>query len=122
VNTPTNFVVSAACQTLQVRDQLGRTLTVRRINALDRLRLLKLAGPDLSQNDAWLNMAALALSVTEINGTPRATPVNERHIEAAISELGDAGLQAAAEALSEDDDKRSLFDGSPEGNVEGTPS
>jgi hypothetical protein len=121
VSTPTNFLVSAASQTIQARDSLGRTLTVRRIHALDRLRLLKLAGPELSQNDAWLNMAALALSVTEINGVPRAPPVTERHIEATVSELGDSGLQATAEALSEDDGGRSLFDGPPEGNAEGTP-
>jgi hypothetical protein len=122
VSTPTELIVSAASPTIQTHDSLGRTLTIRRIHALDRLRLLKLAGPELSQNDAWLNMAALALSVTEIDGIPRAPPVTERHIEATVSELGDFGLQAAAEALSEDDDGRSLFKGAPEGNAEGTPT
>jgi hypothetical protein len=121
VTTPTELVVSAASQTIQTRDNLGRTLTIRRLHALDRLRLLKLAGPELSQNDAWLNIAALAVSVTEIDGVPRAPPVTERQVETTVSELGDLGLQAAAEALSEDDDGRSLFDGPPEGNAEGTP-
>ena len=87
--TPTSLIVSSSYKPFDVQDGLGRNLKIRRINALDRLRLLKAAGPELSQNDAWLNMAALALSVTEIDGTPRATPINERQIETTVSELGD---------------------------------
>jgi hypothetical protein len=119
--TPTDLIVSNANRTFEVVDDLGRKLTIRRVNALDRLRLLKAAGPVLSQNDAWLNMAALATSVVEIDGIPRPTPTNERHIEAIISDLGDSGLYAIADALSTNDDSTLLFDGSPEGNAEGTP-
>jgi hypothetical protein len=121
LTTPTAIIVSHAHRTTQVRDALGRTLTIRRISALDRLRLLKAAGPELSQNDAWLNMAGLALSVVELDGVPRAMPVNERQIEGAISELGDRGLQAVVEALNVSDESAMLFDGPPEGNVVGTP-
>jgi len=119
--TPSSMILSEAHQILQGTDSLGRTLTIRRINALDRLRLLKAAGPELSQNDAWLNMAVLAFSVTEVNGTPRVTPVNERQIEAIVSELGDSGLQAIADALNQAEVASSLLDGAPEGNAEGTP-
>ena len=121
MTTPAATIVSYANRTTQVRDSMGRTLTMRRISALDRLRLLKAAGPDLSQNDAWLNMAGLALSVVELDGIPRAMPINERQIEAAISELGDSGLQAVADALSASEESALLFDGPPEGNVVGTP-
>ena len=120
--TPTSVIVSESCRTREVRDVLGRVLTIRRINALDRLRLLKAAGPELSQNDAWLDMAALVISVTELNGTPRPMPINERQIEAAVSELGDPGLRAIAEALNDRDTENVLFDGPPEGNVAGTPN
>jgi hypothetical protein len=120
--TPTSIIVSNSSQTLEVCDGLGRTFKVRRIGALDRLRLLKAAGPDLSQNDAWLNMAALAFAVMEINGVPRPTPLNERQIEAVVSELGDDGLQAVAEVLDESNAATLLFDGPPEGNVQGTPT
>ena len=119
--TPTSLLLSVTSQTLQATDSHGRVLTIRRINALDRLRLLKAAGPDLAQNDPWLNMAILAFSVLEINGTPRVTPATERQIEAIVSELGDSGLQTVADALSEADDAGSLLDGVPEGNAEGTP-
>jgi hypothetical protein len=120
--TPTVLIMSKASQSLETLDDLGRKLTIRRINALDRLRLLRAAGPDLSQNDAWLNMAALALSVIEINGTPRPTPTNERQIETMVSELGDHGLRAVAEVLTRDDESSLLFDGPPEGNAVGTPT
>src|ERR1700722_6598355 len=120
--TPTATIVTNACQTLEAHDDQGRKIGVRRLNALDRLRLLKAAGPELSQNDAWLNMAALAMSVMEINGTPRATPTSERQIEVAISELGDGGLRAIAEILTEGEEARLLPDGPPEGNVVGTPN
>jgi hypothetical protein len=119
--TPTDLILVDANKTAEVTDGLNRRLTIRRINALDRLRLLKAAGPLLSQNDAWLNMAALVVSVVQINGIPRPTPINERQIESAISELGDDGLHAVAEALSADDGSTSLLDGPHEGNVAGTP-
>jgi hypothetical protein len=115
------FLVNSE-QTFDVCDEKGRTLTIRRINALDRLRLLKVAGPELSQNDAWLNMAALALSVVTIDGIPRATPVSERQVEAAVGELGDSGLRAVAEKLHQVDDGSMLFEDSHEGNAVGTPS
>jgi hypothetical protein len=120
VTTPTDFILANACKTVQIRDCTGRNLTVRRINAIDRLRLLKVAGPDLSQNDAWLNMAALTLSLVEIDGIPRPAPINERQIETLVTELGDDGLRAVAQALSENDEAQLLFKGSPEGNAVGT--
>lgn len=117
---PSTSIISRSSQSTDVQDSLGRTLSVRRLNALERLRLLKAAGPELSQNDAWLNMAALALSVSGINGIPRALPINERQIEAAVSELGDPGLEAVAEALNNCDELISIFSGTPEGKSQGT--
>ena len=119
--TPTDLILAEANRTFEVTDRLERRLTIRRINALDRLRLLKAAGPILSQNDAWLNMAALVVSVVQIDDIPRPTPINERQIESAVSELGDHGLAAIAEALGAEGDSSILLEGSPEGNAVGTP-
>ena len=120
--TPSSVVLSAIQKTHEVVDDLGRKLMVRHINALDRLRLLKAAGPDLSENAAWLNMAALALSVVEVNGVPCPTPTNERQIESAVAALGDQGLQAVADTLGQDNDASLLPEGPPGGNVVGTPN
>ena len=122
MTTPSSIIIANTQQTFEILDDLGRKIVVRRINALDRLRLLKAAGPGLSENDAWLNMAALALSVVELNGIPCPPPINERQIELAVSALGDHGLHAVAETLSQNEHSGLLLDGPPEGNVVGTPN
>ena len=122
MTTPTSLIMSDANRRFDVIDSIGRKLAIRRINALDRLRLLKAAGPELSQNDAWLDVAALAISVVEIDGVPRTIATNERQIEAMVSELGDSGLQSVAEALGGNDEGSALFNGPPEGNAVGTPT
>jgi hypothetical protein len=65
-------------------------------------------------------MAALTLSLVEIDGIPRPIPINERQIEALVTELGDDGLRAVAQALSENDEAQLFFDGNPVGNAAGT--
>jgi hypothetical protein len=119
---PSRGIVERSQDIYAVRDELGRNLGVRRLNALQRLRLLKAAGPVLSQNDAWLNIAALACSVVEVDGVPRVAPGTEAQIETLVSELGDAGLRAVADVLMEQPETSEFFDGSPEGNAPGTPS
>ncbi len=105
---------------IEIKDDRGRVIKIRRLNALDRLRILKAAGPNLSQNDGWLNMAALAASVVEIDGTPRIMPSSERLIEAAVAELDDAGLAKIADALQDDLDNYLFSTGGLEGKDQGT--
>jgi len=121
LSVPANVLSSPASRTLEIRDRLGRNITVQRMDALDRLRLLKAAGPELSRNDSWLNLAALAVSVKEIDGVPRTVAANERQIESCVAELGDHGLEAVSEALLKLDEATSIFSGAPEGNAVGTP-
>ncbi len=82
-----------------VTDATGRRIALRRLTALDKLRLFKAAGPDLSQNQPWLGMAVLACSVTSIDEVPVPTPITEQQIEAMIARLGDPGIAAIAAAL-----------------------
>ena len=80
----------------------GRRLSLRRLTALDTLRLFKAAGPVLAQNEPWLSMAGLAFSVLEIDGVPVPTPVTEAQIEGLIDRLGDEGLAAIANVIKEE--------------------
>jgi hypothetical protein len=77
------------------------------MNALDKLRLFKAAGPVLAQNEPWLGMAFLACSVVAIDGVPVPTPANETQIEAMVARLGDAGVATVAGALGSDLEPRS---------------
>ena len=69
-----------------------------------------------------LNLAALAYSVIEIDGIPRAVPTAERQIESTIAELGDTGLKALIEQISSEPNDDLLSHGEPAGNALGTPS
>ncbi|HEY0206458.1 MAG TPA: hypothetical protein VGC15_20185 [Acetobacteraceae bacterium] len=74
---------------------------MRRPGALDRLRLFKALGPVLSGNDRYVGYAMLAYCVQAIDGVPVPAAANEGQLEALVARLGDAGLAAVGEALSD---------------------
>ncbi len=84
-------------ETLKLKD--GRVVDLREMGALDRLRLFKAAGPDLSRNDAWLSMAFVACAAAAIDGVPLPFPVNEQQVEALVGRLGDASLDEISAKL-----------------------
>ena len=98
MDSPSTKILAAAATTETCRDSLGRELVVRRMTALDRLRLFKAIGPVLSQNSLYLGMAMLASMVTSIDGVPIPAPHTEAQVEAVVAKLGDEGIAAAAEA------------------------
>lgn len=97
---PSESIISSAAATQTVTDAGGRRLALRRMTVLDKLRLFKAAGPVLAQNGPWLGVALLACSVTAIDDIPVPMPATEPQIEALVARLGDAGIAAAAAALS----------------------
>jgi|GEM_PF-1150241 hypothetical protein len=107
MSTPSDRVIAAAQQVLETRDVRGRKLTIKRLDALDKLRLFKAAGPELAQNEPYLGMAVLAYSVTAIDDVPIPPPVNEGQIEQAVQRLGEEGLAAVVEVLAKEDDRES---------------
>lgn len=110
MTTPTERHLAAANAAIEATDALGRALSLRRLNALDKLRLFKAAGPVLAQNPLWLGMATLASAVASIDGVPVPPPVNEAQIEALVGKLGDVGISAIAAALAPAADTPSLAD------------
>jgi len=119
--TPSVTIVAGASDQFSITDKLGRKLALRRLTALDKLRLFKAAGPDLAQNEAWLGMAMLATSVTAIDETPIPAVTNEQQVEAVVGRLGDVGISAIADALLPPnvDDQAELVTNA--GNSHGTP-
>ncbi len=98
--TPAQRLVAAAEAITSVVDAQGRTLSIRRLGALDRLRLFKAAGAGLVGNAGWMGMATLACSVTAIDDVPVPAPASEAQVEALVARLGDAGIAAVAGVLS----------------------
>jgi len=99
MDTPSSRLIAAAQAAPEATDAQGRRLTLRRLTALDKLRLFKAAGPVLAQNQPWLGMALLAASVAAIDEVPLPPPASEGQIEALVSRLGDDGIDAVARAL-----------------------
>jgi hypothetical protein len=99
--TPSARIIATAQAAPGVTDAQGRRLQLRRLTALDKLRLFKAAGPGLAQNQPWLGMAVLAASVAAIDDVPVPPPASEQQIEALVARLGDAGIAAVGEALAE---------------------
>lgn len=98
-NTPSGRIIAAANQERETTDSLGRKIMYRRLGALDKARLFKAVGPAQSQNGPYVGMAMLAASVTYVDGVPMPFPSTDSVIEAAISRLGDEGIEAVATAL-----------------------
>ncbi len=96
---PSSRLIAAAQEELSVTDAQGRTLLLRRLTALDKLRLFKAAGGTLAQNAPWMGLALLAASVSAIDGVPVPAPSNELQIEALVARLDEAGLAAISTAL-----------------------
>lgn len=106
----------------QITDGAGRRLVLRQITALDKLRLLKAAGPELSFNQPWLSLALMASSVSAIDDVPVPFPANETQIESLVSRLGDTGLDAIANAFDMDLTRHEANVTASAGNLSGTPN
>jgi hypothetical protein len=103
MNTPSATIVNAAQEALTATDVQGRRLTLRRLDALGKLKLFKALGPALAQNEPYLGMALLAASVAKIDDVPCPSLVSEALIESMVQRLGDVGLAAVAQALRSDE-------------------
>ena len=101
--SPSRRIVLEAAQESDVIDAGGRTLRVRRPGALDRLRLFKAVGPALASNERYVGYAMLAMCVTNIDGVPQPSPVNEGQLEALVQRLGDTGMVAIGQELASAD-------------------
>ena len=100
-DTPTQAVVRAAAATVQTDpDALGRTWTVRKMSALDRLRLFKVLG-DLAENRMYMGTCALAACVTACDGESVGALTSVLKLEALVDRLGDEGLEVVGKAISE---------------------
>jgi hypothetical protein len=77
-----------------ITDAKGRKLTLRKLNVLDQVRLLRAVGPDQARNQPYFEVVTMAASVSDIDGIPCMIPTNERQIDAAIDRIGDDGFGA----------------------------
>lgn len=100
--TPTQAIVKAANGTVNTApDANGRVWTVKKMGALDRLRLFKVLGPDLSENRMFMGTCALAACVVACDGEDVGQPTSVLKLEALVDRLGDEGLEVVGKAIAE---------------------
>lgn len=97
--TPTRQVVKAAGTTKTVTTLNGRTLVVKRPNALQRLRITDVNGANSAANEIYLGQVMIAVCVVSIDGDPVPFPTSKAQIEHLVQRLDDDGLGAAALGL-----------------------
>ncbi len=82
-----------------VTDTAGRTIKVRRLSALDRVRLFRAMGATDSENRLLQSYGATAAAVVEIDGRAVIFPQSNIQLDALIGRLDEHGLAAAIEGL-----------------------
>ena len=92
--TPTAKVIDAAAASTAVVDADGRSITFKKLDALDRMELAGIVGGDNAVNQAYMLYAVIAASITMIDGTPYAPPANLVALKARVRLMGDAGFDA----------------------------
>lgn len=95
--TPSQSIVKAANKAVTVTDTKGRSLGVRKMPLLDRMRMFEAIGPENSKNEAYVGYAALACSVVSIDGEEVSRPTSKIQLEALLQRLGDEGINAVAD-------------------------
>ena len=89
-------IVDARTATARTSD--GRTLTVKRLSVVEKMRLAKALG-EHSGNDSYGNFAVVAASVREIDSMPIPFPMTTLQLEAIVQRLDDDGMESAIRAL-----------------------
>ena len=92
-------VVAENGKTATVVDELGRTITVRKLGPLDRMRLFRVVGAEASENGQYMGLAALAACVTAIDGVQKSFPLNQIQLDSMVQSLEDEGFNAIVRAM-----------------------
>lgn len=95
-DTPSQSLIKAANQAANVFDSRGRTIGIKRLQLLDRMKMFEVIGPENSKNETYMGYAALAFSVISIDDAPVPRPSNRIQFDALLQNLGDEGIEAVA--------------------------
>src|ERR1700710_2611680 len=85
--TPSQSIIKAANQPTTLTDARGRSIGIKKMNPLDRLRLFEVIGPENSKNEQSAGYGALAFLVTSLDGEPVPRPSTKIQLEALVQRL-----------------------------------
>lgn len=99
VETPSQAIVRSANEVVTVTDANGRSIGIKRLGPVERMRMFKVIGGEQAKNDAYLGIAALAFLVRSIDGDTINQPTSELQLEGLVQRLGDDGLNAVGQGV-----------------------
>ena len=85
--------------TANVVDRRGRTIKIKKLSALDRMRLFKAVGAEDSENRLFMSYASAAAAVTEFEGLAVPPVANQIQLSALVARLDEDGLEAVVNGL-----------------------
>jgi hypothetical protein len=97
--TPSQSIIPV--KSVTAKDARGRSIEVRKLKTLDRMRLVELVGAANAANEQYLGFAMLAYSVSSIDGIPMGRPATKLALEAIVQQLDDEGFDAVGKAFTE---------------------
>ena len=98
-DTPSARIVAEAAKTVTITDARGRSMLVRRLGVMDRMKFFRIVPNELQGNQMWLIYALTAASVTEIDGVPCPPYRNADDVERAAEILGEDAIGLVQEAV-----------------------
>ena len=99
VATPASRVTVIDERRASVVDSKGRMIKVKKLSALDRVKLFRALGATDSENRMLGSYANTAASVVELEGAPVPFPSTSLQLDALIGRLDEHGLEAAIRGL-----------------------
>jgi hypothetical protein len=113
-STPSEQIIQGVTDEFAVEDSNGRQITLKKPGILAQYRLIEMMG-ESAKNQVYMAMVLPILYVTAIDGAPVPPPAKKSQVEALISRLDDAGVDAVMTAINErfgaanpDEDKEAL--------------
>jgi hypothetical protein len=96
-DTPSDAIIRTKAP-IATTDSIGRHFKVRYLGPADKMKMFRILGKDLADNQTYMGHATLAWAVSEFDGDPMPFPQSVRETEAVMSRLGDEGAEAVANA------------------------
>lgn len=100
VSAPSAQLIHAATSEVIVTAANGRMIKLKKPGVLAQFRLIKILG-DSAKNQVYTSMMLPLIYVVELDGEPVFQPQSERELEALITRLDDAGVEAVMAGVQE---------------------
>jgi hypothetical protein len=95
---PAQQATAKAAEAFEVKDEKGRTITLKKPGVLAQFRLVELLGATAS-NDVYMGMVLPMIYVAAIDGDPVPAPLRKSEVEALIQRLDEEGVAAVAKGV-----------------------